>query len=526
MSKLRRPAKTFSLDISLQPKQREFLDLALHSPCGWVACGGAKAGGKSAALRRVLLTLLFSFPGSRALLIRKTWDMVYRNAVLKLWDDFPQLEAMFNKTDKILTLPNDSQLQFGFGENDGDVRRFNGVEYDWIAVDQSEEFSLDDLRILKSCNRSRIPGIRPKLMLTFNPGGPGHMYNKRIFLDRTFQGNEAPEEYAPLLVMHGWDNIVWVRDDLERAGLTADDYYYRFTEAERRKWFLDSPYGKDLLGLDDDLRAKYLDGDWDVHAGQYFHSFKAQGYPDGNLFGPHYHEVPMKPWYPRWISMDGGFKHGTAVYWWFWDGTKTYCEQEWVVRELEADAVARGIFERSQGKVFADFVLSHDWFLQTVSPVSRAAQMRIVFDELNRKSEDEHRLDGKPLTKVPAPRAAPKDRANRNSLLSQKLGNRTLLIHEDCTGLIRKLPLALRDSERDSDFKGFEGDDEIDGAGYGITVIPSQLRIPKEVEYEKRITATEPNARAMQVLQLQDELRRQRATQHFSFRHGTARRYA
>ena len=66
---------------------------------------------------------------------------------------------------------------------------------------------------------------------------------------------------------------------------------------------------KTLGALPERLRKAFLEGNWDVFAGQYFDVFE---------IGRHTaraEELGMQKWWPRWISVDWGFHHPSAVYW-------------------------------------------------------------------------------------------------------------------------------------------------------------------------------------------------------------------
>ena len=68
-------------------------------------------------------------------------------------------------------------------------------------------------------------------------------------------------------------------------------------------------YLKTLRALPSHLKRAFLDGDWDVFAGQYFDRF------DCSRHVVRAEEIDWKPWWPRWISVDWGFEHPAAVYW-------------------------------------------------------------------------------------------------------------------------------------------------------------------------------------------------------------------
>lgn len=84
------------------------------------------------------------------------------------------------------------------------------------------------------------------MYLTCNPGGIGHSWVKRLFVDRKFRGDERPEDYSfiPALV---FDNQVLISCDPD--------------------------YVKTLETLPEKLRDAWLFGRWDVFEGQFFPEF-------------------------------------------------------------------------------------------------------------------------------------------------------------------------------------------------------------------------------------------------------------
>ena len=76
----------------------------------------------------------------------------------------------------------------------------------------------------------RLP-FPAKMVLTANPGGPGHVYYKRIFIDKTYINNENPKDYH-FIQSHVWDNVYWAIKELFAQGYTVDDYHYKWTESK------------------------------------------------------------------------------------------------------------------------------------------------------------------------------------------------------------------------------------------------------------------------------------------------------
>jgi hypothetical protein len=90
----------------------------------------------------------------------------------------------------------------------------------------------------------------------------------------------------------------------------AGDYdFIRARIADNPIYANDLNYQRTLDVLPDALRRAFLEGDWSVFAGQYFDVFE---------IGRHTRRADtlgMQPWWPRWISIDWGFRHPSAVYW-------------------------------------------------------------------------------------------------------------------------------------------------------------------------------------------------------------------
>jgi hypothetical protein len=450
----------------------------------------------SVALRGILLSLLVKYRGMTALLLRKTYEEVYNNHVLKFWTEYPELEQYYAKNEKILHLPNGSKLFIGSGDKEGDVRRYNGMaDFALIGVDQAEEFSEEDLGTLASCVRSTIRGFTPKVALTFNPGGQGHAHLKRVFLDREFLTHESPEDYAPLLRAFGWDNYEWVRPEAE-AEKVDSKVYFGWPEEERKKFFLTTKYGRQLLGLAPDLQSKYLWGSFDLFEGQFFHKF------DVNRVGYLPHEVQPESYWPRWISIDGGYDHPSAVYWHTTpDGKRVFTLNEFVQSRLEPSelghAIAKLTLFDAMGKPLdpkpeiTDVILSHDWFRADHTVKTRADILGDVLQSYG----------------LPFPKNGGRDRKGRYRLMSQMMSS----IGPDgfpdwridrvrCPKLIRTIPLCIRDPKDDDDVLKFVGDDPIDGAGQGIQQIYMEPYIPKDVRLQRRMEPfkdADPHTRAM-----------------------------
>ncbi len=247
------------------PRQREFL----RSRARFTAYGGARGGGKSWAVRQKALLLALRYPGIRILLLRRSYPELRENHILPL-RRLANGAADYREGEKSLMFTNGSRLKFGYCANPGDVLRYQGQEYDAIFLDEATHFTEYQFSALTACIRGA--NDYPKRMyLTCNPGGPGHQWVKRLFVDRDFRAGENPADYLfiPALV---YDN---------RALLEKDPGYVEL-----------------LQNLPQGLREAWLEGRWDQFEGQFFPEFRRETH----VCRPF--EIP-KAW-RRYFAMDYG----------------------------------------------------------------------------------------------------------------------------------------------------------------------------------------------------------------------------
>jgi len=219
------------------PRQREFF-LAKNR---FIAYGGARGGGKSWAVRRKAVLMALRYPGIRMLLLRRTYPELRENHILPLRREAGDL-AEWRETEKCLCFSGGSRLQFGYLDSDSDLLRYQGQEYDVLFLDEATQFTEGQFAALTACVRGANP-FPKRIYLTCNPGGVGHAWVKRLFIDRQFRGAEDPADYR-FIPARVYDN---------KALLKQDKGYVKMLET-----------------LPDGLRQAWLLGDWDSFAGQYF----------------------------------------------------------------------------------------------------------------------------------------------------------------------------------------------------------------------------------------------------------------
>lgn len=231
------------LRITGKPNERQKRFFA--STARYTAYGGARGGGKSWALRRKLTALCLRYPGIRCLLVRRSYAELKENHVRPLLAEYAGLIS-YRESEKILSFPNGSTVTLGYCSSNRDALRYQGQEYDIIAIDEATQLSEYQFSIFKACLRGT--GAVPRRMyLTCNPGGVGHAWVKRLFVDRSFRTGENPDDYL-FIPAQIYDNPILLQADPD--------------------------YVRQLESLPEKLRKAWLLGDWDVFEGQFFPEFQ------------------------------------------------------------------------------------------------------------------------------------------------------------------------------------------------------------------------------------------------------------
>lgn len=223
-----------------QAKQKEFF----LADTKYIAYGGARGGGKSWALRRKLVLLGINYPGISMLLIRRTLSELRDNHIRPLLSELGGI-CKYSDTKKSFEFPNGSRLRLGYLDGDGDLLQYQGQEYDIIALDEATQLTEYQFHTLKACLRG-TNSFPKRMYITCNPGGVGHAWVKRLFIDRDFRQGENPKDYRFIQALV-YDNQLLLKHNPD--------------------------YLEQLESLPPSLRDAWLYGKWDEFEGQFFSEF-------------------------------------------------------------------------------------------------------------------------------------------------------------------------------------------------------------------------------------------------------------
>lgn len=377
----------------------------------YVAYGGARGGGKSWAVRRKAALLALYYPGIRVLILRRTFPELRENHILPMRAELLGV-ASYKETEKAFTFPGGSRIMFGYCDSESDVLQYQGQQYDVIFIDEATQFSEMQFQTLTACVRG-VNDFPKRMYLTCNPGGVGHAWVKRLFIDCDFRGAEKAEDYM-FIPAKVTDN----------PALMAKDPGYVDT----------------LKNLAPGLREAWLEGRWDVFAGQFFVEWDR----DVHVCAPF--ETP--PHWRRYVALDYGMDMLAAYLIAVDERDCAYvCREVYEGRDrapgaagLIASEAARAVREMAGGEEVSLYLAPPD--LWQTKP------------ETGRSVADIFASEGVSLTRVSAERVAGWMAVReRLKVCTGEDGEKTarLKIFRGCENLIRTLPLLQYDDKRPSD---------------------------------------------------------------------------
>lgn len=284
------------------PRQQEFHEATEFA----VLYGGAVGGGKTKALVAEGIKQCVLHPGLRVGAFRRSYPELKESMLAELAQmDFAKaVGASWNGTEYDLKFPNGSIIMFRYAENVQDATKRQGGQYQLLLFDERTLTPPEVCVFLESrlrSGRADVPviGVRSGT----NPGGVGHGDVKMKYIDATDNGKKI------------------VLDARRRT--------VRFIPSK----LSDNPhvnpeYADDLRGLPEHLRRAFLDGDWNMFAGQVFSEWGT-----GERFTVRPMSIP-ETW-KRYQGVDWGYTAPWAVVW----GAIDEDGRAWIYRELYARQV-------------------------------------------------------------------------------------------------------------------------------------------------------------------------------------------
>lgn len=260
----------------------------------FIGYGGARGGGKSFwSLAQAGGDDCQRQPGLRVLFLRNVGKAALESLNHLRQAALSNIPHRFKTSGEII-FENGSFIKSGHFRHEKDIDSYLGQEYDVIILEEATLLKASKFNDIKTVLRTNKPNWRPRMYVTTNPGGIGHAFFKKQFIDPYKQGRETTTRFIPATSV-------------------------------------DNPnLNKEYLGILKTLtgwkRKAWLDGDWDIAQGQYFSTFN-------DLH--HIREFEAQKHWDYWLGFDYGRVHNTAVVLLGRDGDgHIYCVDEHVRSQL------------------------------------------------------------------------------------------------------------------------------------------------------------------------------------------------
>lgn len=406
----------------ITPKQAEFI----NSTADEVLYGGAAGGGKSYGQLIDMFLYAMNNPKSKQIIFRRTFPELEMSLIRTALEIYPNELFKYNSSSHTGTFINGSIIDFAYCDAEKDVYRYQSAEFDVIRFDELTHFT--ETMYLYMISRLRgANNYKKSVKSTTNPGGIGHNWVKKRFIDIGEPNKEHKIEYKTR-------NRVRY---LTRIFIPAKVYDNTFLLDA------DADYVTRLENLPKSDKKALLHGDWDIFEGQYFSEF------DREIHVIKPFEIPNE--WRIYRSIDYGLDM-LAVLWIAVDTLgSVYVFRELALPDTPISEGCKLINELTQEDVYETFAPPDLWARSQESGRCKAD----IFEE-----------NGLYLTKSNNNREA--GWLSLKELLKLNAeGEAKLKIFSSCNELIRCLPALQYDKKRPSDCAT---------APHDITHIPDALR--------------------------------------------------
>jgi predicted phage terminase large subunit-like protein len=155
----------------------------LSCPVQEIFFGGARGGGKTDGMLGVWLRHQHEYGASaRGIWVRRTMPEL-EEVVSRMQEVFPQTGATWMAGRRVWRMPNGAELKMRFLEDTADARKYQGHSYSILFVDEAGNWPTSEAIDMMAGTVRSAAGVACQTILTGNPGGPGHEWLKKRFID-------------------------------------------------------------------------------------------------------------------------------------------------------------------------------------------------------------------------------------------------------------------------------------------------------------------------------------------------------
>jgi hypothetical protein len=401
-----------------------------------------------------------SHPQFRGLILRRTTEEL-RELVQKSQELYPKAIPGLKWTERKMEWkhPNGGTLWMSYLERDEDVTRYQGQAFSYIAFDELTQWPTPYAwNYMRSRLRTTAPDLKLYMRATTNPGGRGHWWVKKMFID--------PAK---------WGKSFWATDIETGKTLCWPKGHSRSGQPLFKRRFIpaklsDNPYlyesgdyEANLLSLPEAERRRLLSGDWDVLEGSAFPEWNR----DIHVIEPF--EIPHN--WRKFRACDYGYGSYSGVLWF----AVTPEEELIVYRELYVSKVlAKDLANQILDLEYDDGLMSYGvldsscWSKRGDSGPSIAETMI---------------AEGcywRPSDRSKGSRQSGKNEVHRRLQVDEYTERPRLQVFSSCVNLIAQLPIIPLDKNNPEDVDTKSEDHLYDALRYGIMSRPRSSNWDRE----------------------------------------------
>lgn len=359
----------------------------------------------------------------------------------------------FMERDKTWVAPSGATLWMSYLDRDDDVMRYQGQAFNWIGFDELTQWPTPYAwNYMRSRLRTtKASGLPLYMRATSNPGGPGHQWVKRTFIDP-----QTPNQSFHATDENG-DVITWPKGHSREGEPLFKRKFIPATLFDNPYLSDDGLYEANLLSLPEHQRRQLLEGDWDINEGAAFPEFNRRDH----VIDPY--DIPSN--WIRFRACDYGYGSYTGVVWFT---VVPGSEQLVVYRELYVSKVTATdladmileIEEEAGEKIRYGVLDSSLWHNRGDTGPSLAEQMILKG------------CRWRPSDRSKGSRIAGKNELHRRLQIDEFTEEPRLVFFSNCTNVISQLPSLPLDKNNPEDVDTHAEDHLYDAIRYGIMTRP------------------------------------------------------
>ena len=439
-----------SLNIVFKPNagpQTDFLAAGERE----VLYGGSAGGGKSYAMLADPLRYM-GHPSFSGLLLRHTTEEL-RELVWKSQEIYPKIWKGIKWSERKMqwTAPSGARLWMSYLDRDDDVLRYQGLAFSWIGFDELTQWNKPFAwNYMRSRLRTAASDLPIYMRATTNPGGPGHGWVKKMFIDpapygKTFDATDIETgEVLKYPAGHSKAGQSLFKRKFIPARLSDNPYLSR-----------EGDYEAMLLSLPEQQRKQLLEGDWDIKEGAAFTEFNR----DIHVVEPF--NIPTN--WVKFRACDYGYGSYSAVLWF----AVSPSEQLIVYRELYVSKVLAtdladmiNELEAQDGGMRYGVLDSSLWHKRGDTGPSLAEQMIMRGCRF------------RPSDRSKGSRVSGKNEIHRRLQVDEYTEEPRIVFFNNCTNTVSQLPSIPLDKKNPEDVDTRAEDHLYDALRYGIMSRP------------------------------------------------------